>query len=402
MDGRVGTRNYIALLSTSNCSAHVTREIAHHFTPERLAAYPNVDGVLAFTHHSGCSIKIGGGDYVLLQRTMAGIARHPNIGAYILVGLGCEVNQIGVLIHNHDLWARPIHDQGDDRATRRPLGLVVQDLGGVRKTIQAGVAAVKELLPIVNAAQRTPQPVSELMLALQCGGSDGWSGITANPLVGLVADELVRQGGTIVLSETTEVYGAEQMLTRRAVRPEVGQALVEQVRWWEEYLQQFGVVIDNNPTPGNKAGGLTTIYEKSLGAVSKAGSTPLTAVYEYAEPVTARGFTFMNGPGNDWVSVTGQVAGGCNLVIFVTGRGSAFGFKPAPTIKVCSNSNTYERMLDDMDLNAGQVLEGASMDSVAAKWFELLIAVASGQPSKSEAQGIGEAEFCPWTLGGVL
>ncbi len=395
-DGRVGTRNYIAVIASVNCSAHTSREIAHAFTPERLAAYPNVDGVIALTHLSGCGNRIGGDDYVLLQRTLAGMARHPNIGAYIIVGLGCETNQIVDLLNNYGL------DASDDGARRAPPRLVIQGEGGLRKTIQAGIAAIEELLPVVNAAQRTREPISELMLALQCGGSDGWSGITANPLVGLVADEVVRQGGTAVLGETPEIYGAEHLLTRRAMSADVGQKLVGQVRWWERHARQHQMEIDNNPSPGNKAGGLTTIYEKSLGAVAKGGTAPLTGVYEYAEAVTARGFTFMNTPGYDPVSVTGQVAGGCNLVLFTTGRGSVFGFKPAPSIKLCTNSTTYERMVDDMDLNAGMVLENVPMEALAAELLDLVIAVASGQPSKSEAQGVGEAEFNPWNLGGTL
>ena len=395
-EGRAGTRNYVAVISTVNCSAHTTRQIAHHFTPARLASYPNVDGVIPFTHHSGCTSRIGSLDYVLLQRTLAGIARHPNVGAYILVGLGCEVNQIGDLVENYDLCS------GTGTPPGCPPCLVIQDLGGIRRAVRAGIAAVEKLLLAVDGVGRTPQPISELTLALQCGGSDGWSGITANPVVGLVADAVVRQGGTVVLAETPEIYGAEHLLTRRAVSPEVGQKLVAQVRWWEEHTRRLGIEIDNNPSPGNKAGGLTTIYEKSLGAVVKAGSTPLTGVYDYAEPVTTRGFVFMNSPGNDWVAVTGQVTGGCNLVLFTTGRGSVFGFKPAPCIKISSNSTTYERMMDDMDLNAGKVLEGVALEEVAAELLDLVIAVASGQPSKSEAQGVGEAEFSPWNLGGTL
>jgi altronate hydrolase len=395
-DGKVGTRNYLAVIPTVNCSAHTARQIARHFTPERLAALPNVDGVVAFTHHGGCTNRIGSPDYVLIQRTLAGIARHPNVGACILVGLGCEVNQISDLVANYDLCGPA------GAPTGCAPGLVIQDLGGIRKTVQAGIATVEELLPAVNGVGRTPQPISELTLALQCGGSDGWSGVTANPVVGLVADAVVRQGGTVLLAETPEIYGAEHLLTRRAVSPEVGQRLVAQVRWWEEHARRLGLEIDNNPSPGNKAGGLTTIYEKSLGAVAKAGSTPLTGVYDYAEPVTARGFAFMNSPGNDWVSVTGQVAGGCNLVLFTTGRGSVFGFKPAPCIKISSNSTTYERMIDDMDLNAGKVLEEVDLEEVAAELLDLVVAVASGQRSKSEAQGVGEAEFSPWNLGGTL
>jgi altronate hydrolase len=392
-DGRVGTRNYVAVISTVNCSAHTCREIARHFTPERLAPHTNVDGVIALTHSYGCGMRIGGPNYKLLQRTLAGMARHPNVGAFVLVGLGCEKNQVGDLIQNHDLCGG---------AHECPPALVIQELGGIRRTVEAGIAAVGELLPQVNAFQRTAQPISELMLALQCGGSDGWSGVTANPVVGLVSDEVVRQGGTVVLAETTEIYGAEHLLTRRAVSTEVARKLVAQVRWWERYAHRFGIEIDTNPSPGNEAGGLTTIYEKSLGAVAKAGSTPLAGVYEYAEPVSTRGFNFMDSPGIDWISVTGQVAGGCNLVLFTTGRGSVFGFRPAPCIKISTNTATYERMQDDMDLNAGRVLEGVEMKAVAAELLELVVAVASGQRSKSEAQGVGEAEFSPWNLGGTV
>ncbi len=381
-DGRVGTRNYIAVISTVNCSAHVAGEIAHHFTAERLAAFPHVDGVIALTHCLGCPIQ-----YPLLQRTLAGMARHPNVGGYLLVGLGCETNQVAALM---------------DRFGLTGPGLVIQELGGIRRTVQAGIAAVEELLPMVNTARRTSQPLSELTLALQCGGSDAWSGVTANPVVGLVADEIVRQGGTVVLAETPEIDGAEHLLTRRAASPEVGQKLLDLVRWWREYAQRMGISVDDNRSVGNEAGGLTTIYEKSLGAVAKAGSTPLTAVYDYAEPVATRGFVFMNSPGYDPVSVTGQVASGCNLVLFTTGRGSVLGFKPAPCIKISSHPALYQRMADDLDLDAGQVLAGVEMHQVAAELLELVVAVASGQPSKSEAQGVGEAEFCPWNVEGML
>jgi len=328
--------------------------------------------------------------------TLAGIALHPNVGAYIFVGLGCEGNQIGELLRTYELG------QDGRPRSRFPLGLVIQDQGGIRKTIEAGIEAVRELLPAVNATPRTPVPLSELAIALTCGGSDGWSGITANPLVGQVADEVVRQGGTVVLGETTEIYGAEPLLLRRAVSREVGEKLIAHVRWWEAYAAKMDFVIDNNPTPGNKVGGLTTIYEKSLGAIAKAGSTPLVDVYAYAEQVRARGFVFMDTPGNDWVGATGQAAGGCNLMIFTTGRGSVFGCRPTPSIKVCSNSETYQRMNDDMDFNAGRLIEGEDMQVVARELLDLVVAVASGMPSKSEAQGVGEAEFCPWSQGGVL
>ena len=387
-DGRAGTRNYIAVISTVNCSAYVTRQIAAHFTAERLADYPNIDGVIPITHHGGCSTKIGSLDYLYLQRSLAGIADHPNVGGYILVGLGCEVNQIEDLTGNYDL--------------RPPFATTIQHEGGVRKTIDAGVKAIENMLPKVNAAARKPLPVSMLKLALQCGGSDGWSGITANPLVGKVSDKLAAQGGTVVLSETPEIYGAEQLLLRRAVSRETGQKLVDFVHWWEQKTRQHDMEIDNNPSPGNKAGGLTTIYEKSLGAIAKAGNTPLNEVYGYAEPVTAGGACFMDTPGNDWISATGQVAGGCNLVVFTTGRGSVFGFKPAPSIKISTNSLLYNHMSDDMDFNGGRVIENETMADLTDELFELIIATASGRQSKSEAQGIGEDEFCPWPIGGIL
>jgi altronate dehydratase len=392
-DGRVGTRNYIAVISTVNCSAHTCLQIAHHFSPERLAAFPNVDGVIALTFRGICSMQVGGPTYTILQRTLAGFARHPNIGAYLFVGLGCEANQASDLIRDHQLGT-------SGRAS--PPTLSIQELGGTQPTIDAGIRTVEALLPQVNAATRTPQPVSDLTLALQCGGSDGWSGVTANPVVGLVADEVVRQGGTVVLAETPEIYGAEHLLTRRAINPQVGQKLVEQVQAWEERTTRLGTEIDNNPTPGNKAGGLTTIYEKALGAVAKGGHTPLMDVYHYAEQVSTRGLAFMDTPGYDPVSVTGQVAGGCSLVLFTTGRGSVFGFKPAPTVKVASNTALYESMPGDMDFDAGPLLEGTPLESLAANLLDLVLEVASGHLSKSEGQGIGEAEFSPWDLGEAL
>lgn len=392
---QVGTRNYIAVIGTVNCSAHACRQIAYRFTLERLAPYSNVDGVIALTHTVGCAMRPDGLDLEILRRTLAGMARHPNVGAYLMIGLGCETNQIADLAENYGL-------SNGGPTSAAPPSLIIQDMGGLRKTVTAGIAAVESMLPQVNDLQRTDEPISELQLALECGGSDGWSGVTANPMVGLVADQVVQQGGTVVLSETTEVYGAEHLLTRRAINAEVGQKLVDKVRWWEEYAARHGLEINNNPGPGNKAGGLTNIYEKSLGAVAKGGSTPLMAVYEYAEPVTARGLVFMDTPGYDPISVTGMVAGGCNLVLFTTGRGSVFGFRPAPCLKICSNSATFERMPDDMDLNAGRILTGLPMEQAADELLRLVIGVASGQPTKSETQGIGEAEFVPWHLGGTV
>ena len=402
-NGRVGTRNTVALISTVNCSAHVTRQIAQHFTPDRLAPYPNVDGVIALTHAYGCSAQAGGAEHRQLQRVLAGMALHPNVGAYVLIGLGCEVNQIADLVSvtPHLPVGAGVASRAAAKQSPAPT-LTIQDLGGTRKTIEAGIQAVEELLPQVNVLQRTPQSISELMIGMECGGSDSWSGVTANPLVGRVGDEIVQQGGTIVVSETTEIYGAEHLLTRRAINAEVGRQLIDHVKWWETYTQRIGTEIDNNPSPGNKAGGLTTIYEKALGAIAKGGSTPLTGVYAYAEPVTTRGFAFMDSPGNDWTSVTGEVASGCNLVLFTTGRGSVFGFKPAPSIKIATNTPMFERMIEDMDFNAGRILDGEPMQHLAQELLELTIAVASGEPSKSEALGCGEAEFAPWHLGETL
>lgn len=392
-DGRVGTRNYIAVLASVNCSAHTIREIVGYFTPERLAAYPNVDGVIALTHGLGCGTKVGGDDYTILQRTLVGMARHANVGAYLMVGLGCETNQIQDMMDNYHLNAQ---------SGGLPLNLTIQGQGGIRKTIQAGIEMIERLLPIVNQTPRTPQPISELVVALKCGGSDGWSGVTANPVVGLLADALVRQGGTAALAETPEIYGAEHLLTRRAINREVGEKLIDQVRWWENHALAHHMEIDNNPSAGNKVGGLTTILEKSLGAVAKSGTTPLVDVYDYAEPITKRGFVYVNTPGYDPVCVTGQVASGCNLVLFTTGRGSVFGYKPAPSIKITSNTAIYEHMNEDMDFNAGRILDGADLQTTTNDLLDLVIAVASGQPSKSEAQGVGEAEFIPWNLGGTL
>ena len=287
-NGKVATRNTIAVIASVNCASHTSRKIAAYFTPERLAAYPNVDGVIALTHHIGCTTRVGSADYFMLQRTLAGIARNPNVGAYLFVGLGCETNQISELIKQQKL--------SKNGQTARPLHLVIQDTGGIRQTVEAGITAIEKLLPAVNDIERAPQPISELMLALECGGSDSWSGITANPLVGMVADEVVRQGGTVVLAETPEVYGAEHLLTRRAMSREVGQKLVDKIHWWEAYTARMGLEIDNNPSPGNKAGGLTTIYEKSLGAVATGGTTPLTGVYDDGELVTACGCTFLDPP----------------------------------------------------------------------------------------------------------
>ncbi len=393
-DGRVATRNYIGILTTVNCSATVARMVASQFAQgsELLAAYPGVDGVVALTHGSGCGMAGYGEGFELLRRTLTGYARHPNFAALVVLGLGCEVNQV-----------RSLTEQFHLPPTTPVVSMTIQELGGTRATVREAVARVRELAADAQGVRRVPVPASELVLALECGGSDAYSGVTANPALGVAADLLVAQGGTAILGETPEIYGAEHLLTRRAARPEVGEALVERIHWWEQYVKRTGDSLDNNPSPGNKEGGLTTILEKSLGAVAKGGSTALQAVYRYAEPVTAKGFVFMDTPGYDPVSVTGMVAGGANVVCFTTGRGSVFGSKPAPCIKLATNSETYRRMPDDMDLDCGTILDGSStLQQVGQEIFEMVLAVASGQRTKSEELGFGDEELTPWQLGAVL
>ena len=390
--GKVGTRNYVAVLTSVNCSATAARHIAAAFTPDIMAAFPNVDGVVAFVHGTGCGMADNGDGYENLQRVLWGYARNPNVGAVLMVGLGCEVNQIDFLLDAYQIKRGPLFQT-----------MNIQAIGGLRKTVAAGVEIVNGMLPEVNKISRQPCPASELTLALQCGGSDGWSGITANPALGYAADLLVRHGGTAVLAETPEVYGAEHLLTRRARDEKTGRKLIDRILWWEAYTERNFGSMDNNPSPGNKRGGLTTILEKSLGAVAKGGTTPLNGVFRYGEPIDTKGFVFMDSPGYDPCSVTGQVASGCNIVCFTTGRGSAFGCKPAPSLKISTNNQLYERMPEDMDVNAGDIVSGvASVEDVGKEIFRLLLRVASGEPTKSEAQGLGDNEFVPWQIGATM
>ncbi|MDH5354109.1 MAG: altronate dehydratase family protein [Gammaproteobacteria bacterium] len=392
-NGKVGTRNYIGVLSTVNCSATVAKHIAAEIEKSAvLDNYPNIDGIVGLAHGMGCCMDAKDEGYANLQRVLDGYIRHPNFGAVLLIGLGCEVNQVSYLLENFGL--------GESRTFQT---MVMQDMGGTRKTVEAGVSRIKEILPQVNAIERVPLAVSGLSVALQCGGSDGYSGITANPAMGAAVDILVRQGGTAILSETPEIYGAEHLLTRRAASREVGERLIERIQWWEDYTARNGGVMDNNPTPGNKAGGLTTILEKSLGAAAKGGTTNLNGVYKYAQQVDTRGFVFMDGPGYDPCAITGQVASGANLVCFSTGRGSAFGFKPAPSIKLATNTPMFNRLEEDMDINCGGIIDGEkSVAEVGQEIFDYLIDVASGKPSKSEMLGYGDNEFVPWQIGTVM
>jgi altronate hydrolase len=395
-DGTVATRNYIGVLTSVNCSATVARAIADHFRadirPEALAKYPNVDGVIALTHGAGCATDSDGEPLQILRRTLGGYARHANFGALMMVGLGCETNQISGLMEQEGL-----HESS------RLQTFSIQDTGGTKKTVAKGIELVEWMLEEANRVERRPVPASHITVGLQCGGSDGYSGISANPALGAAVDRLVRHGGTAILSESPEVYGGEHLLTRRAVSQQVADKLIARLKWWEDYCARNGGEMDNNPSAGNKAGGLTTILEKSLGAIAKSGTTNLVDVVEYAEPVTAKGLVFMDTPGYDPVSATGQVAGGANLICFTTGRGSAYGCAPSPSLKLSTNTALWQKQEDDIDINCGDVIDGsASIDEVGERIFQLMLATASGQKTKSEQHGYGQSEFVPWQLGAVM
>src|SRR5438874_6356662 len=390
-DGRVATRNYVGILTSVNCSATVGRMIAEHFK-NRLDDYPNVDGVVALTHRTGCGMASEGEATDLLRRTIAGYARHPNFYSTQIVGLGCEANQINMLMAAQGL-----------KKSDKLGAFTIQEKGGTRKAVENGIARVKEMLPEANKVKRDPVPASHLVLGLQCGGSDGYSGISANPALGAAVDLLVRHGGSAILSETPEIYGAEHLLTRRAISRDVGEKLVARIRWWEDYTSRERGEMNNNPSPGNKAGGLTTILEKSLGAVAKGGTSNLVAVYEYAEPVTARGFVYMDTPGYDPVSATGQVAGGANMIVFTTGRGSAYGCAPAPSLKLSTNTQLWIKQEEDIDLNCGEIVDGrGTVQEMGERLFRLMLGTASGASSQSERHGYGQSEFVPWQLGAVM
>ncbi len=391
-NGQVATRNYIGLLSTVNCSATVVHKIAEWFTPERLADYPNVDGVVAFSHGLGCGMEMTGEPMDLLRRTIAGFAQHANLGGALIIGLGCERNQISGLMKEQNLGV-----------SSRLQTFVMQETGGTRKTIEAGIAAVKAMLPEANTVTRTRVPASHLIAGLQCGGSDGFSSLTANPALGAAMDILVRHGGTAVLSETPEIYGVEHTLTRRAQSREVGEKLIKIIRWWkDEYSPGRDVQINGKVSPGNQMGGLANIFEKSLGSSMKGGTGPLMEVYKYAEQVTQKGLVFMDTPGFDPCSATGQIAGGANMILFTTGRGSMFGAKPVPSIKLATNTPMYKRLTEDMDVNCGTILDGeATVASMGQVIFEHMLEIASGKKSKSEELGLGDHEFVPWNIGVV-
>jgi altronate hydrolase len=391
-NGKCGTRNYIGVVTSVNCSATVARFIAEAVNKSGLLAdHPSIDGVIPLVHSTGCGIDSDGETFEVLKRTTWGYACNPNMAGVLVVGLGCEGFQIARMKDAYGIV------ESDTFRT-----MTIQETGGTKKTIAAGVEAIRNMLPIAGRARRETLPASELVWALQCGGSDGYSGITANVALGAAVDLLVHHGGTAVLAETPEIYGAEHLLTRRARSREVGEKLVDVIRWWEDYTARARMSMDNNPSPGNKAGGLTTILEKSLGAAAKGGTTTLNAVYRYAEPINEKGFVFMDTPGYDPVSATGQVAGGCNVLAFTTGRGSAYGCKPTPSFKLATNSDIYHRMIDDMDINCGDIVDGVSIEAKGQEIFDFLLRMASGERSKSEQLGYGDAEYVPWVIGATM
>lgn len=388
-DGRVGTRNYIGVFAMSNCAATVVRRIAAWFTAERLAMYPQIDGVVPFVIATGCGMESSGEPMDCLRRTISGYLNHPNIAGAVVVSLGCERNDAGEFF----------------RVMGKPEGkvcvsLVMQEEGGTRATIARGIEAVERMLPAANSVRRQAVSVEHLTVALECGGSDSFSGLSANPALGVAVTKLVRQGGTAILSEISEIFGAEFLLTRRAATPQVARKLLDRITWWREYSRGCDTQINGHVTPGNVAGGITNVLEKSLGGIKKGGETGLMEVYRYAEPVREKGLVFMDTPGYDPVAVTGQVAGGANLVAFTTGRGSCFGSVPAPTLKLATNTPMYEKMRDDMDLNCGLILDGKqSVQEMGEEIFRQLVEIASGKKTRSEQLGLGEDEFQPWNPG---
>ncbi|MBQ2262759.1 MAG: altronate dehydratase [Loktanella sp.] len=392
-DGRVGTRNYLGILTSVNCSGSVAKFIAEAAEKSGLLdEFPNIDGIVPITHGTGCGMASDNEGYATLMRTLSGYAQHPNFGGILLIGLGCEVMQVSALV-----GGRPIRADGALRY------MTIQQEGGTRKTIEKGLEELRGIAELANKATRRPAPVSQLMLGMQCGGSDGYSGITANPALGKASDLLVQHGATTILSETSEIYGAEHLLTRRAASEDVGRKLIDRIHWWEDYTARNQGEMDNNPSPGNKRGGLTTILEKSLGAVAKSGAAPLAEVYLFGEQIKTKGFVFMDSPGFDPCSVTGQIASGANLIAFTTGRGSVSGYMPTPCIKLATNSEMYGRMSEDMDINCGDIItDGVSLDDKGHEIFEMFIRIASGEQTKSEELGYGGVEFVPWQIGAVM
>jgi len=386
--GKSGTRNYIGLLSTVNCSATVVKKIADKINNNTdLKTFKNIDGAVCLKHSSGCGMNTSGHGMKIFNQTIEGFKKHPNFAKVFVIGLGCECAQIS------------LYKDKDDNV----VYMNIQDLGGTKKIIEKVNDQILEMLPDLNRTKRQKIPISEITLALQCGGSDSYSGITANPALGIASDLIVKHGGNTILSETPEIYGAEHLLIERACNTEIIKKLTRQIEWWKNYTKINEGSLDNNPSPGNKKGGLTTILEKSLGAVAKSGTSIMQDVLDYAEPIAKKGFNFMDSPGYDPVSVTGQVASGSNIIVFTTGRGSCFGFKPTPSIKVATNTNMYNKLKEDMDINAGTIMDGESdIEKIGLEIFQSIIDTASGKLTKSEVNGYGDDEFNPWVIGATL
>jgi len=390
-NGQIATRNYIGIVSTVNCSATVTKMIVEKIKYSNiLNDYPNIDGIVPITHSTGCGMNTENEGMQIFQRTIDGFKNHPNFSHVFVIGLGCECAQISLF------------DESLKKHNRIHF-LTIQDEGGTKKIVDKVISQIKNLLSEANNVERAPQSVNNLILALQCGGSDGYSGISANPALGVAADMLVKKGGSSILSETPEIYGAEHLLINRANNQKTADKLIEKLKWWKHYTSINNSSMDNNPAPGNKKGGLTTILEKSLGAVAKGGNSILQDVLSYAEPLKNKGFNFMDSPGYDPVSVTGQVASGANVICFTTGRGSCFGCKPVPSLKLATNTVMYEKMNEDMDINCGTIVEGKeNIETLGKKIFGLVVNTASGNKSKSEINGYGDEEFNPWQVGVVM
>lgn len=387
-----GTRNYVAVVPMVSCAVTVARRITQNIQQRIVQSYPGIDGAMALSHASGCAMDSNGIGLKTLQRTLAGWVGNPNFAGVLLVGLGCETNQIASFLSAHGL-----------SVGERLQTLSIQQAGGTQAAIDQGIAQLETCLPQWSAWQRTRLNAAHLRVALQCGGSDGFSGVSANPALGCAADKLVAAGAAVILAETPEIYGAEQLLKQRAINDGVAATLQSKIDWWRDYVAREGGTLDHNPSPGNKAGGLTTILEKSLGAVAKAGVSPLQAVLEYGERNHARGLLFMDSPGYDPVSITGQIAAGANIVCFTTGRGSTYGSKPVPTLKLASNSLMAQRMSSDMDIDCGPILAGVSSHvEMGDQIFDRILALASGAASKSEQLDLGDDAFVPWQLGAVL
>jgi len=387
--GRVATRNFIVVIVTVNCAATTARRIAEHFTEERLAAWPEVDGVVALTHELGCGMEMTGEPMDLLRRTIAGTVRHANVAGALVCSLGCERNNVYKLLEAQKLEAGP-----------RLKTLVMQERGGTARTIEEGIAAIEAMLPLANAVRRVPVSAEHLVVGVQSSGADAFSQVTANAALGAAVDLVIANGGTAILSGTAELHGMEAALAARAASPEVAARLGRRMQWWQQNHAGRDTPFDARLAPSQAAGGLTTPFERALSAAQRWGRFPLADVYEYAHPVTSKGLVFMDTPAHEAVAATGQIAGGANLICMTTGHGTGFGSLPAPTLKLASHSAIYRRMQDDLDIDCGPVLDGeVSVEAMGQRIFEAILRHASGEKTRAEELGVGDSEFVPWPIG---